>query len=196
MVSAGKRGDYAGALAHGWTAFRTTQGDRVREAEMLLNLAQLLVEVGEHHAALTGFVAALERDPPVRITLPAWGGVATSASYLGEQRIVRVAADHIQRITMVPGLEYARTFALAEAALGLERLGLDSTAPRQAALSLADKYRFHEPRYLLAVPLAARVSVRAPRLVAERGHGRLARSTAVVTAVDALADVQSSRVFA
>jgi tetratricopeptide (TPR) repeat protein len=196
MVSAGKRGDHSGALAHGWTAFRTAQGDTVREAEMLLNLAQLLVEMDEHHAALTGFVAALEREPPVRIALPAWGGVATSASYLGERRIVRVATDHIERITTVPGLEYARTFALAEAAMGLERLGLDGAAPRRAALALADKYRFHEPRYLLTAPAASHAAVPAPRFVAERGHGRLAGSTAVITAVDALADVQSSRVFA
>jgi tetratricopeptide (TPR) repeat protein len=196
MVSTAKRGDHARALAHGWTAFRTAQGDVIGEAEMLLSIAQLLVEMGEHHAALTGFVAALERNPPVRISLPAWGGVATSASHLGELRLTRIAVEHIERITAVPGLEYARTFALAEAALGLERLGLDGGAPRRSALALADKYRFHEPRFLLTAPASAHASVPAPRLVAERGHDRVGASTAVITAVDALADIQSSRVFA
>jgi tetratricopeptide (TPR) repeat protein len=180
MVSAGKRGRYGQALAHGWAAFRTAEGDAVREAEMLLNLAQLLVEMREYHAALTGFVAALEREPPVRIALPAWGGVATSASHLGEQRIARVATEHIELVTMVPGLEYARTFALAEAALGLERLGLDGGAARRAALALADKYQFHEPRFLLTAPSAAHAGIPAPRRVAERGHGRADASTAVM----------------
>jgi tetratricopeptide (TPR) repeat protein len=196
MVSAGQRGDYVGALQHGWAAFQTAHGEPAREAEMLLNLAQLLVMVGEHRTALAGFVAALERDPPARIALPAWGGVATSASQLGEHRITRHAAERIDKVAMSTGLQHARASALAEAALALERIHLDATSWRQAAMALADEYRFNEITYRLASPVTTKAHDGAFNVSADRSHGRLLpASTAVITAVDALVDVRSSRVL-
>jgi tetratricopeptide (TPR) repeat protein len=196
MVSAGQRGDYANALTHGWTAFEAAAGQPAREAEMLLNLAQLLGIVGEHRAALAGFVAALERDPPARIALPAWGGVATSASHLGDEHITRHAARQISEVAASPGLHYARASALAEAALALERLHLDAAPWRRSAVALAEEHGFNEISFRLAVP-SARDHRDGRRMVAEPSHGRLARaSTAVITAIDALVDVGSSRVLA
>ena len=194
MVSAGQRGSYARALTHGWTAFQSARGDPVREAEMLLNLAQLLVRMGEHHAALTGFVATLEREPPARIVLPAWGGVATSASHLRDARITRLAANRVQHIAMGPGLEYARASALAEAAQALDRLHLDADPWRRAALAIAGEYRFHEINYGLSTPQSTGREA-APRRVAERAPRHGDASTAVISAVDALADLPSSRVL-
>jgi tetratricopeptide (TPR) repeat protein len=195
MVSAGQRGDYARALAHGWTAFEAAHGQPVREAEMLLNLAQLLETMGEHRTALAGFVAALERDPPPRIALPAWGGVATSASQLGEVRITRRAAERISRVAMSPGLHYARASALAEAALALERMHLDATAWRRSATTLAEEHGFNEVSYRLAPRTRGARGGR--HVAAEPSVGRLARaSTAVISAIDALVDVGSSRVLA
>lgn len=194
MVSAGQRGSYALALTHGWTAFQTARGDSEREAEMLLNLAQLLVRMNEQHAALTGFVAALEREPPPRIALPAWGGVATSASHLRDARIARLAAERIQHIARGPGLEYARASALAEAAHALERLRLDAEPWRRAALSVAGEHRFHEISYGLSTPAPIGRDA-LPRRVAERLPRQADASTAVISAVDALADLPSSRVL-
>lgn len=188
MVSAGQRGDHGGALTHGWAAFEAATGNPAREAEMLLNLAQLLVRMNEHHAALIGFVAALERDPPARISLPAWGGVVSTASQLGDRRIARLAAERVQQIAAAAGLQYARASALAEAALGLERLGMNATAWRQAALALADQYRFHEISFSLSAS-----HVIEPRSATR--HRLTEQSTAVITAVDALTDVGSSRVL-
>lgn len=194
MVSAGQRGDYANALTHGWTAFEAAAGQPAREAEMLLNLAQLLGIVGEHRAALAGFVAALERDPPPRIALPAWGGVATSASHLGDEHITRHAARRISEVAASPGLHYARASALAEAALALERLHLDAASWRRAASALAEEHGFNEVSYRLALPRAT--DRWDGRKVAEPSLRRLARaSTAVITAIDALVDVGSSRVL-
>jgi tetratricopeptide (TPR) repeat protein len=196
MVSAGQRGDYGRALMHGWTAYQTAHGEPVREAEMLLNLAQLLVRMDEHHAALSGFVAALERDPPARIALPSWGGVATSASLSGNRRIASLAAERIWRLTAVPGHQYARASALAEAAVGLERVGLDAARWREAALSLAEAHGFHEISFSLTPsPSSERRPAPRERVTSSvRGLGE--RSTAVITAVDALADVRSSHVLA
>ena len=194
MVSAGQRGSYARALMHGWTAFQSAHGDPACEAEMLLNVAQLLVRMGEHHAALTGFVATLEREPPARVALPAWGGVATSASHLRDARIARLAANRVQHIAMGPGLEYARASALAEAAEALDRLHLDAEPWRRAALAIAGEYRFHEISYGLSTPQSTRRES-APRRVAERAPRPVDASTAVISAVDALADLPSSRVL-
>jgi tetratricopeptide (TPR) repeat protein len=197
MVSFGQRGYYVRALAHGWTAFETALGDPVREAEMLLNLAHLIGTVGEHRAALAGFVAALEREPPARIALPAWSGIAMSASHLGERRLTRRAAEHTERLVMSSGLQYARASALTEAAEALERLHLDAGRFRRAALELADVYPFNEIDHRLgSQPTVDRRDV-TPLAAASRSPGRLdSASTAVITAVDALADVQSSRVLA
>jgi tetratricopeptide (TPR) repeat protein len=198
MVSAGQRGDYLRAIANGWTAFETAHGEPVREAEMLLNLSQLLVTVGEHRAALAGFVAALERDPPARIALPAWGGVATSASHLGDHRITRHAAERIQQVASSPGLQYARASALAEAAVALERIHLDGASWRRAALALADEYRFNEISYRLTSPTTSDPRDGVRRAAApDRSPGRrpVPAPTAVITAVGALVDVHSSRVL-
>lgn len=191
MVSAGQRGDFGRALTHGWAAFETALGEPVREAEMLLNLGQLLVRMDEQRAALTGFVAALERDPPARLALPTWGGVATSASTLGDERITRLAAERIRQLAAVPGLQYASASALAEAALGLERFEVDAAPWRRAALRLADEHGFHEISFSLAP------STNAPAVTdAARTWSLDKRSTAVISAVDALADVESSHVLA
>ena len=195
MVSAGQRGDHARALTHGWTAFQTVHGDPAREAEMLVNLAQLLVRMDEHHTALIGFVAALEREPPARVALAAWGGVVSIASQLGDRRIARLAAERVRQIAAAPDLQHARASALAEAALGLERLGMDAIAWRQAALSLADEYRFHEITISLSATDAIDRRSRIPEISMPRSNRLTEQSTAVITAVDALADVGSSHVL-
>jgi tetratricopeptide (TPR) repeat protein len=197
MIGAAERGDYTRALAHGWTAFETANGHPVREAEMLLNLAQLLATMGEYRTALAGFVAALERDPPPRIALPAWGGVATAASSLGDHRITQRAAARIDRLATIPGWQFARASALAEATFALERLHLDSTRPRRAAMALAEEHRFNEISYRLAATTRPKVSEREPLSAPNARHDPLAdTSTAVIKAVDALVDLQKSHVLA
>lgn len=191
MVSAGQRGEYGWALLHGWTAFDAYRGDAALEAEMLLNLAQLLLTVHEERAALVGFVAALERDPPLRIVLPAWGGVATSASLLSRRDLVISASRHIKQLGASTGLHYARAFAFAEAAAALHRVGVSSKSWHDAALKIAEQYGFHEIRFLLGDSDRSR-AVAEP---SSRGTAVRGAATAVVTAVAALADVESSRVL-
>lgn len=193
MVSAGQRGEYGSALLHGWTAFEAYRGDAAREAEMLLNLAQLLLTVHEERAALVGFVAALEREPPLRIALPAWGGVATSASMLAKRDLVVSASKRIKLLGASAGLHYARAFAFAEAAVALHRVGMSSTLWHDAALDIANRYGFHEIRFLLTDTGRARSAVAEPSSSGPPVHGT---ATAVVTAIAALADVESSRVLA
>lgn len=193
MVSAGQRGEYGQALLHGWTAFDAYRGDAAREAEMLLNLAQLLLTVREERAALVGFVAALERDPPPRVALPAWGGVATSASLLARRDLVAISSRHVKRLGASAGLHYARAFAFAEVAVALHRVGAASRSWHQAALEIADRYGFHEIRFLLADLDRSRSAVAEPSSSSTPVRGT---ATAVINAVAALADLESSRVLA
>jgi hypothetical protein len=64
------------------------------------------------------------------------------------------------------------------------------------AAALAEEHGFNEVSYRLALP-QAREHREGHRMVAEPSHRRLARATtAVITAIDALVDVGSSRVLA
>jgi tetratricopeptide (TPR) repeat protein len=193
MVSAAKRGDHDEALEHGWAAFSASHGDMLKEAEMLLNIAQLLELIGEHDSALTGFVACLERRPPVRLQLPAWGGVATSASALGDARLVSLAAERIADVSMSPTHAYAQAGALAEAAQAVERVAKDGARWRTAALALAARHGFHEITYRLSEESTDRRRHAEPAGAPQRPLSP--EAAAVVTAVTSLADVGSSHVL-
>ena len=145
MTIAASRGSFADALRHGWAAFSAATGDREREAEMLLNLAQLAFDTGHPRAALHGFAAALRRDPGPQLTLPALGGTARAAAALGRTEVVSWCASRLTEETRGGGFAYPKASALLDLALALV-----AAAPSQAmtvvesALSLTGEFAFHE----------------------------------------------------
>jgi tetratricopeptide (TPR) repeat protein len=145
MTIAASRGAFADALRHGWAAFAAATGDREREAEMLLNLAQLAFDTGHPRAALHGFTAALQRRPGPRLALPALGGAARAAAAVGREDVVDWCAGRLSEATLSDGFAYPKASALLDLALALA-----GTAPPQAtsivrrALGLTGKYDFHE----------------------------------------------------
>ena len=86
LVGAAVAGDFDAALVFGWRGFCDALGDPTREAEMLVTLAQLLLDIGRPQLALRGFAAALDRQPIPRFLYPALGGAAVAAAqlHLGE----------------------------------------------------------------------------------------------------------------
>ncbi|HEX7981072.1 MAG TPA: hypothetical protein VF461_20865 [Gemmatimonadaceae bacterium] len=145
MVIAAKRGAFADALRHGWAAFSATTGDRERESETLLNLAQLAFDTGHPRAALHGFAAALERGPGPRLRLPALGGAARAAAALGRKDILNWTADQLDAATPVGSFAYPAASALLDLALAFA-----VAAPARAqivaarALELTERFGFHE----------------------------------------------------
>jgi hypothetical protein len=145
MVTAAKRGAFAAALRHGWTAFTVSRGNREREADMLLNLAQLAFDTGHPLPALHGFAAALKRKPGPHLTLPALGGAARAASVLGRADIVRWCADRLEVDTPSGSFAYPTASALLDVASALtDNLPSRARAVAERALELAERFGFHE----------------------------------------------------
>ena len=152
MTIAASRGAFADALKHGWAAFSAAAGDREREAEMLLNLAQLAFDTGHPRAALQGFTAALHRRPGPRLMLPALGGTARAAAALGRADVISWCAARLNEATRAGGFAYPKASALLDLALALA-----GTVPAQAmaivqrALSLTGRFNFHELEHHLRI---------------------------------------------
>jgi len=145
MVIAAKRGAFADALRHGWAAFSVTNGDREREAEMLLNLAQLAFDTGHPRPALHGFLAALERRPGPRLMLPALGGAARAAAAQGRTDILRRCADRLGEGMPEGRFAYPTASALLDLALAFASVApTRAQAVAERALVLAERFGFHE----------------------------------------------------
>lgn len=145
MVIAAKRGAFADALRHGWAAFSAAMGDREREAEMLLNLAQLAFDTGHPRAALHGFAAALQRHPGPQLTLPALGGTARAAAAVGRTDVVNWCSSRLAEETRAAGFAYPRASALLDLALALASAAPSHSMPVvRRALRLTNEFGFHE----------------------------------------------------
>jgi tetratricopeptide (TPR) repeat protein len=146
MLSAGVAGDFNGALIYGWRAFEGATGDPGREAEMLLNLSQLLYETGHAEAAVHGFGAALAREPVARVALPALGGLALAGSVLGDAARVRAARAHAERLIATGGMPYESAAALVELSEALAAIGdVDGSDDcRARAREIAVRQGYHE----------------------------------------------------
>ena len=145
MVLAAKRGAFADALAYGWDEFAAAAGNREREADMLINLAQLALDTGHPAPALQGFSAALARRPGLRFFLAALGGAARAAAALNRPDVVRQCSARIDEITHEGSFAYPIASALLDLAL--------ATAAAQPALAegyvrrarrLTEEFHFHE----------------------------------------------------
>lgn len=140
-------GDFDAAMAHAWQAYEYTRNDPLAGAESLLNLTQLLADQGHHRAALSGYASVLAGDPPLRIRLPALGGLATAAAHLGLRELYGRAADEIERLDReTEGYAYIRGLALLELWTALRQAGERERAEaiRLRLLEIATAHRYHE----------------------------------------------------
>jgi tetratricopeptide (TPR) repeat protein len=146
MVAAAVAGDFDTALVYGWRAFRGSVGDQPREAQMLLDLSQLLFDSGHPASAVHGFAAALARRPAARVALPALGGLARAAAALGDAARVRVAHARAEALIATINLPYDVASALVEFAQALATIGELAAAAecRSGALELAARHNYHE----------------------------------------------------
>lgn len=152
MTIAAKRGEFADALSFGWDAFAAAAGDRQREAQMLVNLAQLAFDTGHPGPALQGFSAALARRPGRQLLLPALGGAARSAAALNRLEIVRQCGAQIDEIAQDGSFAYPTASALLDLALATAALQpalADSYVRR--ALHITGEFHFHELEHHLVV---------------------------------------------
>jgi tetratricopeptide (TPR) repeat protein len=145
MIELAEVKDFDNALRHGWQALSAARTQQSREAEMLVNLAQLCADAGYDAAALGAFAAALARTSAPRLRLPTLAGVATAAGRLGdmarlaeaERRIATEASDAFP-------FETARAWlAVAHARRSVSDEAAADAAARKAAV-IAKAHGFHE----------------------------------------------------
>ena len=152
LIAASKREAFDEALQHGWLAFRYSVGDAQLEAEALSNLGAVMMQARAYRPALAAFDAALRRDPPARLAIPALGGAMLMSARLGNAQSARrhylalaayaTAADH----------RYELTDTLIDAATALFLIGdvAEAERVRARALELASAGKFHELEFRAA----------------------------------------------
>jgi tetratricopeptide (TPR) repeat protein len=189
MISAAVAGDLNTALVYGWRAFQRAIGDPAREADMLLNISQYLLESGHPEVAIHGFAAALAREPVARVALPTLGGMALAASALGDGARVRAARAHAEHLIATAGLPYEAASALLELSEALAMVGDASGASecRTRALGIAARQGYHELIHRLEM-----LQIASKCIQADAPHALDPQAAAVARAVTSLALVSSA----
>jgi hypothetical protein len=143
MIVTAEAGDYESALRHGWSALSVARAHGAREAEMLINLAELCAKMGYDGASLGALAAALARTTAPRLRLPALAGVISAAGRLGDAARVRstaplIAAEASDRFPFESARAWWAT-ARAHRALGEAELA-DAAAGKAAVIAHAHGY--------------------------------------------------------
>ncbi|HKN67832.1 MAG TPA: hypothetical protein VJW73_16225 [Gemmatimonadaceae bacterium] len=146
LIAAAKRDDFDDALRHGWLAFRYSIGDAQLEAEALSNLGGVMLQARAYRPAAAAFDAALRRNPPARLAIPALGGAIVTAARLGDADRARERYATLARYAAASDYQWELTDALIEAATALFLLGdaAEAERVRARALELASEGKFHE----------------------------------------------------
>jgi tetratricopeptide (TPR) repeat protein len=188
MIAAAKMGNLNAAVVYGWRAFQNAVGDGRREAEMLLNISQLLYQAGHPRVALHGLTAALAREPVTRVALPTLGSVALTAAVLGDSDRIRAAWVQAERLIAAGGPPYESADVLFELSTALAAVGDARAADecRTRALEIAVRQGYHELTHRLE---ALETAPRPAR--AGAAHALDAYASAVARAVTTLGLVGS-----
>lgn len=146
LIAAAKREAFDDALRHGWLAFRYSVGDTQLEAEALANLGGVLVDARLYRPAHAAFEAAVRRNPPARLVIPALGGAMLTAARLGDAPRARERYATLTRYAAGSDLRWEVTDSLIDAAIALHLIGDDAESERVRlrALARARDGKFHE----------------------------------------------------
>lgn len=145
MVEMADAGEFDTALRHGWQALSAARAQGSREAEMLVNLAEICARAGYDSAALGGFAAALARTTIPRLRIPALAGTASAAGRLRDRtRLAQAERAIVAEVTDAFPFEISRAWlcvARAKQALG-DAAAAEAAAAKAAAIARA--HGFHE----------------------------------------------------
>jgi tetratricopeptide (TPR) repeat protein len=146
LIAAAKRDAFDDALRHGWLAFRYSIGDVQLEAEALSNLGGVMLQARIYRPALAAFDAAIRRNPPARLVIPALGGAMLTSARLGHATRARERYATLARYAAASDLRWEIADSLIDAAIALLLIGdaAESDRARLRALELAREGKFHE----------------------------------------------------
>ncbi len=146
LIAAAKREAFGDALRHGWLAFRYSVGDAQLEAEALSNLGGVMMQAGVYRPALVAFDAAVRRNPPARLVIPALGGAMLMSARLGDVTRARERYLTLTRYAATSDHNWEVTDSLVDAATALYLIGdvAEAERVRLRALELAREGKLHE----------------------------------------------------
>jgi tetratricopeptide (TPR) repeat protein len=113
------------ALPHGWETFQLADGNPLREADALLNLAQLCLNAGFPAAALRSYAAILSKPLSSHRMLAGLGGAAMAAAQAGDAVVLARAATEITQRVRGSGLPYENAQALYQLGMAYAAIGDD-----------------------------------------------------------------------
>jgi hypothetical protein len=146
LIAAATAGDHDTALVHGWAAFELAADNRDRQAEILINLAQVSLLAGQARAARSGFMASMSRSDQLRFRLPCIGGAAVASATLADEAMLtslaRTAEDSIA-VSALP-FESASLLRSMYEAYGIAGHDVRAEEYRLRARTLARKNGFFE----------------------------------------------------
>jgi hypothetical protein len=113
---------------------------------LLMNLASVCQDIGQHRAALNGYLGALAQTHLIRLRLTGLGSAAAAAARLGEQQTVHALVDAGMSLVTLGGHEYETADMLREFSEAFDCLGdVDRAAEfRKDALERARYGEFFE----------------------------------------------------
>jgi tetratricopeptide (TPR) repeat protein len=147
MTAAGAQHRFDDALRHARLIHRESLGDPILEGEILHSIGQLLLEAGHASMAADVFAGVLRRQLPLRLILPALGGLAVAAGKRGDVGCVRWVLAELERLDATTGiLPYIYASALLECASALSMVNRKPDAERllDIAVRVADEGRYNE----------------------------------------------------
>lgn len=146
MMSDASEGKFDQAVMAGWRCYRHAKGQPIWETEALINLGQLMFEMGRPDRARAAFAAAVELAAPARLLLSALGGLAVASARAGQEPTVEWTVREVWRAQAHSVQPYPVATAHLECAVALRTLGrmADAERHRRAAEELARTHRFHE----------------------------------------------------
>jgi tetratricopeptide (TPR) repeat protein len=106
LIAAATAGDHHTALVHGWAAYELAADNRDRQAEILINLAQVSLVAGQARAARSGFLASMSRSNQLRFRLPCIGGAAVASATLADDAMLTSLAHTAEESIAVAALPF------------------------------------------------------------------------------------------
>jgi len=162
MVSATAR-DFEAALRYGARAVKVTRRPEHR-AELLVNLSNVCLEVGQYRAALNTYLRALAQTRFHHIKLPALGSAAIAAARLGERYVVDELTRSGLDLMTSSRLDYEVADMLREFGDAWEVLGDAASARkfREQSMARAQRGGFFEIQHRVEEAMRARPTVPPP----------------------------------
>jgi tetratricopeptide (TPR) repeat protein len=123
LMAAVSAKDIDSALTHGWFLYRQTSGLPERQAEVLVNLAEVALLAGHPESALAACLTAVALTTVDRVLLAGYGSAAIAACRLGRRDVLDAMAAESLMVIGRSNQQFDKAYTLLELAEAYATLG-------------------------------------------------------------------------